>query len=90
MPHTDSPASTKGNKVVVFGGSGHTGRFVISELVRRGMMAILAGRHSGKLLAFQKTHPSFEMRIASVDDPASLDQARLGLPWLINCCRTVS
>jgi hypothetical protein len=41
------------------------------------MMAILAGRDSEKLFALQKLHPAFEIRAASIDDPASLDQVLL-------------
>lgn len=85
MANTNSPASKTSHKVVVFGASGHTGRFVVSELARRGMMAILAGRDSEKLLADQKMHPAFEIRVASVDDPASLDQALFGASMVINC-----
>lgn len=70
---------------MVFGAPGHTGRFVVSELAQRGMIAILAGGDSKKLLALQKTHPEFEIRVASVDDPVSLDQALLGASLVINC-----
>src|SRR5215831_10552676 len=85
MSNTNSSAAAKGHKVVVFGASGHTGRFVVAELARRGMMAILAGRDSEKLLAVGKTHPAFEMRVASVDDPVSLEQALQGASLVINC-----
>jgi hypothetical protein len=85
MLNTNPSAFTKGHKVLVFGASGHTGRFVVAELAARGMMAILAGRDSEKLLAVQKTHPPFETRVASVDDPVSLDRALLGASLVINC-----
>ena len=85
MPNTNSSASRKAHKIVVFGASGHTGRFVVSELARRGMTAVLAGRDSEKLFALQKTHPAFEIRVGSIDDPASLDQALLGGSLVINC-----
>ncbi len=85
MPNTHSPALAKGHKIVVFGAAGHTGRFVISELARRGMMVILAGRDSEKLLAVQRAHPAFETRVASVNDTASLDHALLGASLVINC-----
>ena len=49
------------------------------------MIAILAGRDSEKLVAVQKTHPALEVRVASMDDPASLDQAVLGASLVINC-----
>lgn len=73
------------SQVVVFGASGHTGRFVVAELARRGMTAILAGRDTEKLLAVQKRHPSFEIRVASIDDAGSLDQALRRASLVINC-----
>ncbi len=69
----------------MFGASGHTGRFVVSELARRGMAAVLAGRDSEKLFALQRAHPAFEIRVGSIDDPASLDQTLLGGSLVINC-----
>src|SRR5215471_17815700 len=85
MSNTISSAFSKGHRVVVFGAPGHTGRFVVSELARRGLMAILAGRDPDKLLALHRTYPAFETRVASIDDPASLDQALLGASLVINC-----
>jgi short subunit dehydrogenase-like uncharacterized protein len=85
MSNTNSSTFTKHHKVVVFGASGHTGRFVVSELARRGMEAILAGRDSEKLLAVHKLHPAFETRFASTDDPASLDRALSDASLIINC-----
>lgn len=85
MLNANPPAFSKGRRVLVFGASGHTGRFVVDELERRGMMAILGGRDSEKLLALQKTYPAFEIRVASMNDPASLDQAALGASLVINC-----
>lgn len=85
MPNTNSSAFRKAHKIVVFGASGHTGRFVVSELARRGLTAVLAGRDSEKLFALQKTHPAFEIRVGSIDDPASLDRALLGASLVINC-----
>jgi short subunit dehydrogenase-like uncharacterized protein len=49
------------------------------------MRAVLAGRDWQKLLALQKIHPAFEVRVASINDPASLDQALLGGSLVINC-----
>jgi hypothetical protein len=85
MPNTHSSASRKAHKIVVFGASGHTGRFVVTELARRGMTAVLVGRDSQKLFAVQKIHPASDVRVATIDDPASLDQALLGGSLIINC-----
>jgi short subunit dehydrogenase-like uncharacterized protein len=47
-------------------------------------MTILAGRDPDKLRALHKTYPAFETRVASIDDPASLDHALLGASLVIN------
>src|SRR5215470_10872485 len=75
----------KENRIAVFGASGHTGQFVVSELARRGIMAVLVGRDSEKLLAVGKAHPAFETRVASIDGPVSLDRALQGVALVINC-----
>ena len=80
-----SSTFTKGHKVVVFGASGHTGRFVVAELASRDIMVVLAGRDSKKLLALRTAHPAFETRVASVDDSASLDRTLSGASLVINC-----
>src|SRR5262249_41061533 len=64
---------------------GHTGRFVVSELCRRGWTPILAGRDATKLSALSTTHPHLDVRVASVDDRASLDRAVSGAAAVINC-----
>jgi hypothetical protein len=71
--------------VAVFGAYGHTGRFVVAELRDRGFIPLLAGRDTEKLRALAAAHPGSETRIASVDDPASIDQALDGAAAVINC-----
>lgn len=71
--------------VAVCGASGHTGRFVVSELCRRGWAPILCGRDAAKLNAVGEMHPGSEVRVASVDDPVSLDRAVAGAVAIINC-----
>jgi hypothetical protein len=84
LSNTSSSGFTKGHKIAVFGATGHTGRFIVSELARRGIPAILVGRNPDKLLTLQKTHSAFETRVASTDDPAPLDKALLGASLVIN------
>jgi len=72
-------------KIVLFGASGHTGHFVVSELIRRGIPSILAGRDAEKLSRMSKVYPVCEIRVASVDDPASLDRALADTSLVINC-----
>ncbi len=71
--------------VTVFGAYGHTGRFVVSELRKRGWTPVLSGRDAAKLKAAGDAHPELEVRVASVDAPASLDRAISGAVAVINC-----
>jgi hypothetical protein len=77
---------TSNHIVTVFGAYGHTGRFVVSELQKRGLKPILSGRDAGKLNAFAAAYSDLEVRVASVDDAAaSLDKAISGAAAVINC-----
>ena len=64
-----------GHNVAVFGAYGHTGRFVVAELRDRGFVPLLAGRDADKLQALAAPARGSSIRLASVDDPASLDRA---------------
>ncbi|MGQ5261937.1 saccharopine dehydrogenase family protein [Micromonospora sp. ZYX-F-536] len=75
---------SSGQTVAVFGAYGHTGRFVVTELRDRGFVPLLIGRDAGKLQALAASHPGLEHRVASADDPASLDQALKGAAAVIN------
>ncbi len=76
-----SPGS--GRCVAVFGASGHTGQFVVTELLRRRFRPIAIGREAARLAGFQNR--GIESRTAKIDDPASLDQALTGAAAVINC-----
>ena len=67
--------------VTVFGAYGHTGRFVVAALRERGFVPVVAGRDADKLASFS----GLEARVASVDDPASLDRALAGAAAVVNC-----
>jgi hypothetical protein len=71
--------------VTVFGAYGHTGRFVIAELRKRGWTPVLSGRDGEKLKAVETQYPGLEVRVAAVDDPASLDAAISSSRAAINC-----
>lgn len=71
--------------VTVFGAYGHTGRFVVDELLRRGWTPILAGRDARKLAAMAGQYPGLQPRVASIDDPVSLDRALHGASAVLNC-----
>ncbi|GIF62369.1 saccharopine dehydrogenase [Asanoa ishikariensis] len=66
--------------VAVFGAYGHTGRFVVAELMSRGFDPLLLGRDAARLAA-----PGLPWRVASADDQASLDAALAGAVAVINC-----
>src|SRR5689334_6744355 len=78
-------ADTLRHTVAVYGAYGHTGRFVVAEMRRRGWTPILAGRDPYKLEAFARTQPDLSFRPAAVDDTAALDRALLGAEAVINC-----
>ncbi|MEJ7633776.1 saccharopine dehydrogenase NADP-binding domain-containing protein [Aeromicrobium sp.] len=71
--------------VTVFGASGHTGRFVVAELMRRGWAPTLSGRDADKLQAVGAELGLKDLRPATIDDPASLDRALFGASAVINC-----
>lgn len=71
--------------ITVFGAYGHTGGFVVSELRRRGWKPILSGRDAAKLKEMSEAHLGLEFRMATVDDPVSLDRALSGAAAVINC-----
>ena len=71
--------------ITVFGAYGHTGRFVVSELCKRGWTPILSGRDHAKLNTVGHAHQGLEVRVATVNDPASLDHAVSGAAAVINC-----
>ncbi|MFK0252259.1 saccharopine dehydrogenase family protein [Streptomyces sp. NPDC090445] len=73
-----------GQQVAVFGAYGHTGRFVVTELVERGFAPVLSGRDTGKLKALADG-TGLEARPATADDPDSLDRALAGTAAVINC-----
>src|SRR5258708_16914597 len=83
---TLSTASPESKRTVgVFGSSGHTGRFVVTELLRRGFTPIAIGRNEARLAASGFSNAGVETRIATVEDPVSLDRALTGVSAVINC-----
>jgi uncharacterized protein YbjT (DUF2867 family) len=81
----DAIPRESGRLVAVFGASGHTGRFVVAELLRRGFRPIPIGRDAARLAASGFQEFCMENRTAKVEDPASLDRALAGAAAVINC-----
>lgn len=71
--------------VAVYGAYGHTGRFVVAELCRRGWSPVLAGRHPEKLHAVASSQGELEIRVATVDSPSALDRVVDDVTAVINC-----
>ena len=71
--------------VLVYGAYGHTGRFVVAELLRQGLTPILSGRDSARLGEMAGQFPGLEVRAATVGDSHSLDSAVRGAAVVVNC-----
>jgi NAD(P)-dependent dehydrogenase (short-subunit alcohol dehydrogenase family) len=71
--------------VVVYGATGHTGRFVVGELLERGFAPVVSGRDAARLEALAGERGEVAVRPATVDDPYSLDRALAGAAAVINC-----
>lgn len=71
--------------VVVFGATGHTGRFVVAELQGRGFTTVVSGRDAGRLEELAAAWPGAVVRPATVDDAGSLDRALAGAVAVVNC-----
>lgn len=65
--------------IAVYGAAGHTGKFVVNDLRRRGLPVIAVGRDASRLPA------GVPGRTATIDDPAALDRAFAGCSVIINC-----
>ena len=71
--------------VAVFGATGHTGRFVVAELSRRGMTPVAIARDPEALKVAGFSSPELIRRPAIINDTASLDDALKGAHAVINC-----
>lgn len=75
----------QGEWVAVYGATGHTGRFVVDELLRRGLRPIAVARSVEALAAAKFPEGEVIRRCATVDDAQSLDSAFEGAAAVINC-----
>ncbi|MBD5784685.1 saccharopine dehydrogenase NADP-binding domain-containing protein [Cellulosimicrobium terreum] len=72
------------DRVLVYGAAGHTGRFVVDELLRRGLTPVLAGRSAERLDAVPDGG-ALDRRAVGLDDPELLRRAIDGAGAVINC-----
>ncbi|MEU8222339.1 saccharopine dehydrogenase NADP-binding domain-containing protein [Kribbella sp. NPDC048915] len=70
------------NAIVVYGASGHTGRFVVEELLRQNLPVAVSGRNASALAA---EWGDLDQRPAAVDDHRALDRALQNAAAVINC-----
>lgn len=71
--------------VVVYGATGHTGRFIVAELLSRGFATVISGRDPVQLQVLAERWANVTVRPARVDDPTSLDQAFADAAAVVNC-----
>ena len=70
--------------VAVYGATGHTGKFVVAELKRRGMGVVRIGRDAARLMEGGAGDLT-PWRVAAIDDRGQLDAALRGTHAVINC-----
>ncbi|TCC25085.1 saccharopine dehydrogenase NADP-binding domain-containing protein [Kribbella speibonae] len=70
------------NAIVVYGATGHTGRFVVEELLRQNLPTAVSGRNAAALAT---QWGDLDVRPAAVDNPHALDLALKNAAAVINC-----
>jgi NAD(P)H-binding len=85
MRAADAADATDASRVVVYGATGHTGRFIVRELLARGLTPVLSARDPARLDALAAELGGLEARPAEVTDPGSLDRALDGAAVVVNC-----
>jgi short subunit dehydrogenase-like uncharacterized protein len=71
-------------RIAVYGAYGHTGRFVLADLRRRGFVPVACGRDAARLRELAAT-TGVEVRVAATDDPDALDAAFAGTAAVLDC-----
>ena len=63
------------NNIAVYGAYGHTGKFIVSQLLIQGFNPTLCGRDKEKLLSYGQQYPNLKTIIADINLPDSLDSS---------------
>ena len=71
-------------RIAVYGAYGHTGRFVVAELRRRGFVPVACGRDASRLHELGAV-TGVEVRVAATNDPVALDAALAGTAAVVHC-----
>lgn len=82
---TDDGLVNAPERVMVYGATGHTGRFVVDELLRRGLTPVLAGRSAERLAAVAPLQAALDRRVVGLEDRVLLRQAIAGVCVVVNC-----
>lgn len=69
--------------VVVYGAYGHTGRFIVEELLAKGVTPVLAGRDARRLEAYRPAG-QLERCVATIDSASDLERAFADAGVVIN------
>lgn len=85
MTHNQADITVTREAIAVIGANGHTGRFVVAELLRREFKPIAIGRHGARLAEAGFSERGVECREAAVEDDNALDRALAGAAAVINC-----
>jgi hypothetical protein len=73
-------------RIAVYGAAGHTARFVLAELLRRGHAPVAIGRDEAKVAASTAAlGTAVERRIAGLDSPGALVRSLAGVDAVIHC-----
>lgn len=73
------------NSIAIYGAYGHTGKFIVAELSRKGYQLILSGRDEDKLQQLKSQYPNSTIKAADISKAASLDNAFSESEIIINC-----
>jgi short subunit dehydrogenase-like uncharacterized protein len=73
------------NSIVIYGAYGHTAKFIISQLYQQGYKPILCGRNFEKLSRVSREYANLKIKVADINQPASLDNAFENAKIIINC-----
>ncbi len=73
------------NSIAVYGAYGHTGKFIVSQLLDQGFNPILCGRDKEKLLSYSRQYPSLLTKVADINQPDTLDNAFSSSDIIVNC-----
>ena len=70
-------------RIAVYGATGHTGQFVVHDVLRRGLPVVAVGRSAARL--DETIPPAVPRGVAEIDDLVRLEQAFAGSAVVINC-----